>query len=513
MSFSRLARCLRCRLTTPSPNFSYISRLINWDYHRSSACAYTNLRQHSRLRLRTGDVGFRPKYDYKNAAYSNTWNEAPAQHEASRVEVNRPEGKVLTEQADGSPTTAGYMVFKSLGKDSATSANNQDEPLNSGDEENTSTQPPSDHYALFENFLKDELENNDGEAELKSYQIGEMEKSSKYSQRKELLDHDRRREQSQSNTFSNTGDINGTVLPNRAPTKIGIEPDFSIWRPVASILKHEKAGDPKTDQKLRQRERNEARSSFSIHCRIDEEVLTNLDTLIKNSLTGYCELNQARSKIALSKELPARHWRTYQAMVRLLCASTFGIPLGVASPFVTSVGSDKKKSTYSLGLVLHDDSGMTPFRETIRRALELDFNDYSLSTKVPSLTTGTILCRGLRESEAQTLVEEIKLAYPNGIDLGVSTRCSLQHTLNGSGKNRPAVTDSPQFLMLGQDLRALAADPRATQVEHLWTVTMMEIEDPTVLPDYEAYRFRRVRHARLKEYKENIKNNVKDRDV
>jgi hypothetical protein len=504
MSFSRLAICLRCRPTTHSPNVRYIPRLVHWDYPRTAASAHTKSRQYSGRSRRTDDESFRREDDYENPVRGNTLNEAPAQHEASQTEANQSESEVLTEHVEGFNT--GYMSFEAPGKDSVTSANNQDKPLKFAEGGNASTQPPIDHYTLFEKFLKGEFENDGGEEEPKSHRIGETEETSNHPQMEELLYHDRQPERSQSTTVPSTG-YKGA---KRTPAKIGIDPDFSLWRPVMSISNHEKTEDPK----LRQQERNQAHSKFRIHCRINEGVLKDLDTLITDRLTEYCELNPTRNKITLLKGLPAQHWRTYQAMVRMLCACKSGITLGVASPFVETRGTDKKP-TYSLGLVLHDDSELVFYRDTIRRAMELDLNDYSLSTQDPSVTTGTVLCRGLRESEANTLLEAIKVAYPNGIDLGMSTRCSLQHELNSIGRNRPAITDSPEILMLGQDSHSLSLSlgPKSTQVEDLWTITMRELEDPTIPEDYGAYRFRRARHERLREYKESIKNRVKDREL
>ncbi|KAM3076258.1 hypothetical protein ACMFMF_005593 [Clarireedia jacksonii] len=457
---------------------------------------------YSDLRRRTDDVVSRGEEDCENPSIENALNEEPVQQGDSHTEAQRPDGdgEVFPEYPERRSAT-GYMGYKALGEDGVGSASNQDKPLEFAGRGDSSTPPPpplpppGDHYTLFGKFLQEEFEKDDGE-----------ESTSEYSQSKDFLYHDRRPDEFQSNTLLNADGRKANIEATGTPTRIGINPDYSVWRPVFAILKHEKTGEPVA----RIREDIRAHSRFSIHCRIDEMVLKDLDILITNHLKGSCELNEARSKITILKGLPAQHWRTYQTVVRLLCSWKSGIALGVASPFVAALGSDRH-STYTLGLVLHDDSGLTFYRDSIRRAIELDFNDYQASMKNVNLTTGLIVCRGLKELDAKALMKAIKVAYPGGIDLGVSTRCFLQHTLSSTGRNRTVITDSPEFLMMGRDPHTVPPNPRREQIEDLWTVTMMEAEDPTIPPDYGAYRFRSARHLRLKKFRQQKKEEFRER--
>ncbi|KAF7876735.1 hypothetical protein EAF04_001819 [Stromatinia cepivora] len=211
--------------------------------------------------------------------------------------------------------------------------------------------------------------------------------------------------------------------------------------------------------------------TISICLHLDERVTNELDRTVAKFSQYTPVMNNGRTNVAVIKGLPVQNWRQYQVFMRFLQFWRSPFYMGRAKPFMTRLGR-----RWEVSWQIEDSPEILAIRRTFRQVIEDDLPQYNFTSDT-SWEAKVVVTRGLSGTQAGEIVDAINTAFPDGIDLGLITRCVLLHTIFSYGKIRTTVTKSPEFPLMGIKLNQLSHDTKKRkQIESLWNRTMSQID-------------------------------------
>ncbi|CAD6443174.1 bbe07275-ac97-4d22-acac-940860236127-CDS [Sclerotinia trifoliorum] len=238
---------------------------------------------------------------------------------------------------------------------------------------------------------------------------------------------------------------NGSVIQETAKT--------------SAIINQEVEPSPKIEQ------------TISICLHLDERVTNELDRMVAKFSQYTPIMNNGRANVAVIKGLPVQHWRQYQVFMRFLQFWRPPFYIGRVKPLMTRLGRH-----WEVSWQIEDSPEILAIRRTFRQVTEDDLPQYNFTSDT-SWEAKAVVTRGLSRTQAGEIVDAINAAWPDGIDLGLITRCVLIHTIFSHGKIRTTVTRSPEFPLMGIKLNQLSHDTKTRkEIESLWNRTMSQID-------------------------------------
>ncbi|KAF7943081.1 hypothetical protein EAE96_011024 [Botrytis aclada] len=211
--------------------------------------------------------------------------------------------------------------------------------------------------------------------------------------------------------------------------------------------------------------------TITICLHLDEEVTKELDRTVAKYSQYTPIMNNGRANVAVIKGLPVQNWRQYQVFMRFLQFWRSPFNIGRVKPAMTRLGR-----YWQVHWQIEDMPEILAIRQTFRQVLEDDLPHYNF---VPDALweARAVLARGLSQTQAREVVDSINIAHPNGIDLGMITRCVLVHTIFSYGKVRTTVTQSPEFPLMGVKSDQLShGSNEHREIKTLWNRLMTQID-------------------------------------
>ncbi|KAJ8064012.1 hypothetical protein OCU04_007855 [Sclerotinia nivalis] len=211
--------------------------------------------------------------------------------------------------------------------------------------------------------------------------------------------------------------------------------------------------------------------TISICLQLDERVTNELDRMVAKFSLYSPVMNNGRANVAVIKGLPVQYWRQYQVFMRFLQFWRSPFYMGRVKPFMTRLGRH-----WEVSWQIEDSPEILAIRRTFRQVTEDDLPQYNFTSDT-SWEAKAVVTRGLSRTQAGEIVDAINAACPDGIDLGLITRCVLIHTIFSHGKIRTTVTKSPEFPLMGIKFNQLSHDTKKRkEIESLWSRTMSQID-------------------------------------
>lgn len=211
--------------------------------------------------------------------------------------------------------------------------------------------------------------------------------------------------------------------------------------------------------------------TISICLQLDERVTNELDRMVAKFSQYTPIMNNGRANVAVVKGLPVQHWRQYQIFMRFLQFWRSPFYMGRVKPLMTRLGR-----YWEVSWQIEDSPEILAIRRTFRQVTEDDLPQYNFTSDT-SWEAKAVVTRGLSRTQAGEIVDAINARWPDGIDLGLITRCVLIHTIFSHGKIRTTVTKSPEFPLMGIKLNQLSHDTKKRkEIESLWNRTMSQID-------------------------------------
>lgn len=201
---------------------------------------------------------------------------------------------------------------------------------------------------------------------------------------------------------------------------------------------------------------------------LDDKVTRQLDKIVAKYSQYSLAMNNGRSNVAVIKGLPAQNWRQYQVYMRLLQNWRAPIHLGKVKPFVRQLTRRRWEVVWRI----QDVPEILAMRQNFRQVLKDHLPEYNFPPDAP-FETGAVITRDLNRYRSQEVVDTIDATFPDGIDLGVVTRCVLVHTIFSYSKIQTTVTQSPEFPLMGVESNQLSHDDN---VESVWNRVMSQVD-------------------------------------
>ncbi|TGO90018.1 hypothetical protein BPOR_0083g00190 [Botrytis porri] len=211
--------------------------------------------------------------------------------------------------------------------------------------------------------------------------------------------------------------------------------------------------------------------TITICLHLDEKVTKELDRAVAKYSQYIPTMNNGRANIAVIKGLPVQNWRQYQEFMRFLQCWRSPFNMGRVKPAMTRLGH-----YWEVYWQIEDIPEILAIRQTFRQVLEDDLPHYNFAPDA-LWEARAVLARGLSPTQAREVVDSINIAHPDGIDLGMITRCVLVHTIFSYSKVRTTVTQSPEFPLMGikSDQLSHGANEH-TEIKTLWNRLMSQID-------------------------------------
>ncbi|KAI9641265.1 hypothetical protein NHQ30_010065 [Ciborinia camelliae] len=211
--------------------------------------------------------------------------------------------------------------------------------------------------------------------------------------------------------------------------------------------------------------------TINISLRLDDRVTQELDRIIAKFSLYSPNMNKGRENISIIKGLPAQNWRQYQVFMRFLQFWRSPFYMGRVKPSITLLGR-----RWEVFWQIQDIPEIQAIRQTFRQVLEEDLPEYNFPSDDP-WESRVVITRGISRTQAREILDSFNTAYPDGIDLGLITRCVLVHTIFSHHKIRTTVTQSPEFPLMGvRPHQSSQNTDERTQIEVLWNQTMSHID-------------------------------------
>ncbi|KAK8910471.1 hypothetical protein QC760_001416 [Botrytis cinerea] len=233
---------------------------------------------------------------------------------------------------------------------------------------------------------------------------------------------------------------------------------------------HETAkADTTTSQDMEISRRIDQTLTICLH--LDEKVTRELDRTVAKYSQYTPTMNNGRANVAVIKGLPVQNWRQYQVFMRFLQFWRSPFNMGRVKPAMTRLGR-----YWEVYWQIEDIPEILAIRQTFRQVLEDDLPHYNFAPDA-LWEARAVLARGLSRTQAREVVDSINIAHPDGIDLGMITRCVLVHTIFSYSKVRTTVTQSPEFPLMGikSDQLSHGANEH-TEIKTLWNRLMSQID-------------------------------------
>ncbi|KAF7920014.1 hypothetical protein EAE99_008135 [Botrytis elliptica] len=233
---------------------------------------------------------------------------------------------------------------------------------------------------------------------------------------------------------------------------------------------HETANtSPTASQDMEMPRRIDQTITICLH--LDEKVTKELDRTVAKYSQYTPIMNNGRANVAVIKGLPVQNWRQYQVFMRFLQFWRSPFNVGRVKPAMTRLGR-----YWEVYWQIEDIPEISTIRQTFRRVLEDDLPHYNFAPDA-LWEARAVLARGLSRTQAREVVDSINIAHPDGIDLGMITRCVLVHTIFSYSKVRTTVTQSPEFPLMGVGSDQLSHDANEhTEIKTLWNRLMSHID-------------------------------------
>ncbi|KAF7942953.1 uncharacterized protein EAE97_006407 [Botrytis byssoidea] len=211
--------------------------------------------------------------------------------------------------------------------------------------------------------------------------------------------------------------------------------------------------------------------TITICLHLDEKVTKELDRTVAKFSQYTPSMNNGRANVAVIKGLPVQNWRQYQVFMRFLQFWRSPFNMGRVKPAMTRLGR-----YWEVYWQIEDIPEILAIRQTFRQVLEDDLPHYNFAPDA-IWEARAVLARGLSRTQAQEVVDSINIAHPDGIDLGMITRCVLVHTIFSYSKVRTTVTQSPEFPLMGVKSDQLSHGANEhTETKTLWNRLMTQID-------------------------------------
>ncbi|TGO35500.1 hypothetical protein BHYA_0156g00240 [Botrytis hyacinthi] len=211
--------------------------------------------------------------------------------------------------------------------------------------------------------------------------------------------------------------------------------------------------------------------TITICLHLDERVTKELDRTVAKFSQYTPTMNNGRANVAVIKGLPVQNWRQYQVFMRFLQFWRSPFNMGRVKPAMTRLGR-----YWEVYWQIEDIPEILAIRQTFRQVLEDDLPHYNFAPDA-LWEARAVLARGLSRTQAREVVDSINIAHPDGIDLGMITRCVLVHTIFSYSKLRTTVTQSPEFPLMGVKLDQLSHGANEhSEIKTLWNRLMTQID-------------------------------------
>lgn len=211
--------------------------------------------------------------------------------------------------------------------------------------------------------------------------------------------------------------------------------------------------------------------TITICLHLDEKVTNELDRTVAKFSQYTPTMNNGRANVAVIKGLPVQNWRQYQVFMRSLQFWRSPFIMGRVKPAMTRLGR-----YWEVYWQIENIPEILAIRQTFRQVLEDDLPHYNFAPDA-LWEARAVLARGLSRTQAREVVDSINIAHPDGIDLGMITRCVLVHTIFSYSKVRTTVTQSPEFPLMGVKLDQLSHGANEhSEIKTLWNRLMTQID-------------------------------------